>query len=315
MKIGVLLSTRNAVTGTRSAAKELEALISIAAQLDEAGVDSLWVGDSLLGRPRPEPLSLLAAIGARTRSARLGTATLLPAMRHPLQLAQQLATLDLLSGGRLVVGVGTGFPNQQTRLELEALGLDYGRRVSSCHESVAWCRSFWGGAPPAPGAWDLRNHRVQPLPVQPSGPRFWLGGATPRTCRRVGLSYDGWMPTSPSPEAYRVGWSVVAGAAREVERDPEFIEKALVLTVAVDDEEEVARSRLERYMETYYSARFDQIRGVVGCCSGSLSSVLGKISAFRSVGVEHLILRFAGSDQSEQIGRWFGPLLAGTKAD
>ncbi len=70
------------------------------------GYDSLWVGDSLLARPRRDPLTLLAAVAARTRKPELGTAVLLPALRNPVVLAQQVATLDRIAEGRVILGIG-----------------------------------------------------------------------------------------------------------------------------------------------------------------------------------------------------------------
>jgi alkanesulfonate monooxygenase SsuD/methylene tetrahydromethanopterin reductase-like flavin-dependent oxidoreductase (luciferase family) len=316
MRIGVLLPTRNVVTAGRDPTDTLRDLVALAAWLEGIGCDSLWVGDSLLGRPRPEPLTVLAALATVTRRITLGTSALLPAMRHPLHLAQQLASVDLLARGRLVVGVGVGFPNAQTRRELDALGIDYRTRAERCHEAIAWCRAAWGAAGPDVGRyWHLDGVRVKPGPVAGPGrsaplPPFWLGGSAAGACRAVGRDYDGWMPTSPSPDAFAEGWRLVREAAEAAGRDPAGIVPASVLTIAVDDDGAAARNRLRRFIEIYYSARLEQVEQVVGCVAGNLDEVASVIERFAAVGVSHLQLRFADADQATAIRHCIEPLMA-----
>ena len=108
VKIGVLLATRGLVMRAQreGTPANAEAFLELAERAEAADLDSIWVGDSLVSKPRLEPVTALAAASARTRRVRLGTAVMLPAIRHPVPLAHSLATLDVLSGGRLVVGAG-----------------------------------------------------------------------------------------------------------------------------------------------------------------------------------------------------------------
>ncbi|MFI7058518.1 LLM class flavin-dependent oxidoreductase, partial [Streptosporangium canum] len=108
LKIGYLLPTRDqAVRGDH----DPDQLIDQARRAEALGFDSVWAGDSPVTTPRADPLLLLAAVAVATRRITLGTAVLLPALRHPILLAHQLATLDRLADGRLIVGMGGGFPN------------------------------------------------------------------------------------------------------------------------------------------------------------------------------------------------------------
>src|SRR5260370_12993043 len=102
-KLGYLLPTRER---TMEGRQETAPLVALADRAERLGFDSIWVGDSLLARPRHDPLTLLAAVAARTKRAELGTAVLLPALRNPVVLAQQIATLDRISHGRYILGVG-----------------------------------------------------------------------------------------------------------------------------------------------------------------------------------------------------------------
>ena len=122
----MLLPTRDAVMSGRF---ETAPLLAMAEQVEAAGYDSIWVGDSLLARPRFEPLTLLAAVAARTHRARLGTAVLLPALRHPLVLAHLVATVDRLAEGRLRLGVGIAPDSPAVRREFEAAVVPFKQRV------------------------------------------------------------------------------------------------------------------------------------------------------------------------------------------
>src|SRR5437899_216038 len=103
--IGLLLPSREALLWGDS---DLSFVVGAARRAEEAGYDSVWVGDSLLARPRGEPLALLAAVAGATSRVTLGTAVLLPLLRNPLSLAHAIATLDRLAKGRVVVGIGPG---------------------------------------------------------------------------------------------------------------------------------------------------------------------------------------------------------------
>src|SRR6201984_1018534 len=112
--IGYLLPTRERVMDGRP---ETRPLLDLAARAEGLGFDSIWVGDSLLARPRHDPLTLLAAVGARVPRVELRTAVLLPALRNPVVLAQQVATLDQISEGRVILGVGIASDLPNVRAE------------------------------------------------------------------------------------------------------------------------------------------------------------------------------------------------------
>ena len=118
-RVGYLLPTRERVMEGRD---ETGSLLALAEKAEGLGYDSLWVGDSLLARPRHDPLTLLAAVAARTRKPELGTAVLLPALRNPVVLAQQVATLDRIAEGRVILGVGIAADVPNIRAEFTAAG-------------------------------------------------------------------------------------------------------------------------------------------------------------------------------------------------
>ena len=107
MRIGVLIPTR-AVVMESARRPPVEDCWTMARQADRAGYDAVWVGDSIVAKPRLDALTTLAYLAGITARVRLGTAVLLPALRHPVVLAQQLANVDQISRGRLLLGLGVG---------------------------------------------------------------------------------------------------------------------------------------------------------------------------------------------------------------
>jgi alkanesulfonate monooxygenase SsuD/methylene tetrahydromethanopterin reductase-like flavin-dependent oxidoreductase (luciferase family) len=198
-RIGYLLPTREQVMEGRP---EAAPLLALAERAEGLGFDSIWVGDSLLARPRHDPLTLLAAVAARTKKAELGTAVLLPALRNPVVLAQQIATLDQISEGRYILGVGIASDVPNIRAEFVAAGVPFEKRVGRMLEGLRLCRALWTGKPvswtavgssiTAPSA----RCRTAPA-ARRSGSAAW--------CARRASGSAGFMtagsPTRPTPRA------------------------------------------------------------------------------------------------------------------
>src|SRR6188768_3576512 len=123
-RLGYLLPTRERVMEGQH---DTGLLLALAEKAEGLGFDSIWVGDSLTARPRHDPLTLLAAVAARTKKAELGTAVLLPALRNPVLLAHQVATLDRIAEGRLILGIGIATDVPNIRAEFEASGVPFDR--------------------------------------------------------------------------------------------------------------------------------------------------------------------------------------------
>src|SRR6202040_1556718 len=171
-QIKYLLPTRERLMEGRP---ETTPLLELAARAERLGFGSVWVGDSLLARPRHDPLTLLAAVAARTQRAELGTAVLLPALRNPVVLAQQIATLDQISQGRYILGVGIASDVPNIRAEFVAAGVPFEKRVGRMLEGLRLCRALWTGKPVDwDGRWPVRNGVLGPTPHRPGGPPIWI---------------------------------------------------------------------------------------------------------------------------------------------
>jgi probable F420-dependent oxidoreductase len=210
VRIGVGLGT---TTG------EPEALAGIVEPMVAHGFDSLWLSEVLTGGVT-DPLVALAWLGGRYPGLKLGPTMLLPG-RNPLRLAKELATLDRLSGGRLLL---TLVPGLTQAPEAGAIGLPGKDRAAAIDETLPLLRRLWAGETVT---WqgqgiDLTDVRLHPLPLQqPLEP--WLGGMAPAALRRCGRLADGWLPSLCTPEEARAGREVIDAAAAEAGRqvDPE----------------------------------------------------------------------------------------------
>lgn len=302
-RVGLLISTRQAALGTAT----MRELVALASTAEEAGFGSVWAGESIVAKPRPDLFTFLAACAAATSEIRLGAATALPALHHPIRFAHQIATVDQLSEGRLVVGVGAGFPGDRTRSECDALGVDYDQRRWLMHDVVGAARSALG----EDGAGRLT---VEPAPHQRRLP-FWLGGEGPRTKQRCGADYDGWMPTAPTPERFAAGLSDVRAAAARAGRDPADVEAATILTVVVDDDRRAAARALTEYLQAYYrtDAPLAAIADVVGAFAGTADECTERVLAFLDAGAGSVIVRFAVGEQTAAL-RTHGRALVQTVA-
>jgi alkanesulfonate monooxygenase SsuD/methylene tetrahydromethanopterin reductase-like flavin-dependent oxidoreductase (luciferase family) len=285
---GLLLPSREALLWGNS---DLAFVIEAARRAEKAGYDSVWAGDSLLARPRGEPLTLLAGVAGATSRVTLGTAVLLPLLRHPLSLAHVVATVDRISAGRLILGVGPGAELPGTHAELAALGVPSDRRVSTMLSAVERCRRLWRNEEP--------GLELQPRPFQPNGPPIWLGGSGPRMLRLAGETFDGWLPFSPTPADYASGLRVVREAAERAGRDPDSVATGAYLTVAVADDPARAAGELDAYMRTYYGVPAEVMTRAQACHAGTLESAAEWFAAYRGAGARHLVVRLARPDLSD----------------
>jgi probable F420-dependent oxidoreductase len=167
--------------------------------LEELAYDSLWMSDTAT-RAGPAPLPVLAAVAARTERLKLGTSVLVVPARNPVLLAKELATIDLISGGRLfpAFGIGRALP-----VELSALGVPREERVARLEECVHIVGALWAGEPVTyRGRFNtLEGVTLTPLPTRPRI-ELWLGGSTAAAVRRIGRLAHGWLASSISPAAF-----------------------------------------------------------------------------------------------------------------
>ena len=292
LRIGYLLPTRESIMEGRP---EAEPLLKLAERAEELGYDSVWVGDSLLARPRHEPITLLAGVAARTRRVKLGTAVLLPALRNPVLLAHQIATLDQISAGRIILGVGIASDVPNIHAEFRAAGVPWEKRVGTLMEGMRLCKALWSGKPVDwDGRWHLEKGVLGPTPHQPGGPPIWGGGSAPAALERAAKHFDGWFPNGPDAKGWGAQWRQVQAMAREAGRNPNAIEAALYLTLAIDENEARAEERMNNYLSAYYGRRPDVMKKRQACFAGSAGAAAEWLHGYVEEGARYLVLRCAG---------------------
>ena len=297
MDIGVLLPTGTAQWGADGDPREL---VAFGRNAERLGFSSLFVNDSLIS-PRIEALTMLAALAPVTETVTLGTGALLPFLRRPIQAAQSLASIDLLSGGRLTVTVGGGFPGRFGRPLYTLSGVPWERRFARLDETVALWRALWDGAGSFHGE-ILRFADIPPAtrPFRAGGPPIWLGGATPAALARTGRMYDGWLPYPPDPADYAYGLVDVRKAAADAGRNPEDITPALFVSVRVDEGVESGRRALDDYARASYGMPLEELEKIQAVVTGSADQVLEGLARYVAAGARHIVIRLGALDLHSQ---------------
>ena len=300
IELGVLIPIGQAQWGQGIGPREL---LDFAVRAEELGYSSLWVNDFLL-TPRIEALTMLAAVAPLTSRVTLGTAALLPVLRRPVQAAQTLASIDLLSSGRLVLTVGAGFPGAFGVPQHVLSEVPWERRFTRLDETVALWRQLWAN-PGGGGSFHGSLLRFEQLPpmtaaARPGGPPVWLGGASESALRRIGRRYDGWMPYPPTAAAYAEGLATVRVAASEAGRDAAAVTPALFVSVVVTDTVERGRQLLGTFAEASYGLPLEQLEQIQALAAGPADVVAEKLRGYVEAGARHLAVRIATTTLESQ---------------
>lgn len=297
LKFGYLLPTRERIM---QGSVETNSLLELADRAEAIGMDSVWVGDSIVARPRHEPLTLLAAVAGRTKKVSLGTAVLLPALRNPVVLAHQVATLDQISEGRVILGVGIAADVPTIHAEFRAVGVPFEKRVGRMMEGIRLCRALWSGKPVTwNGRWTLEEQMVGPTPHTEGGPPIWVGSHVRAGMERAGKHFDGWFPTGPNAEGYRDQLGQVREVASQAGRDPEAIAAAVYLTLRIDDDAQAADRHIDNYLSTYYGVPAAGLRKAQANYAGPESGAIEWLQGFIDAGAEHMMIRLAGDHERQ----------------
>jgi alkanesulfonate monooxygenase SsuD/methylene tetrahydromethanopterin reductase-like flavin-dependent oxidoreductase (luciferase family) len=280
---------------------------------DQAGYDAVWVGDSVVAKPRLEPLTTLAYVAGITTRVRLGTAVLLPALRHPVVLAGQIANVDSLSQGRLVLGLGVGWSLPSAEREWAACGADHKRRVRRLEEHVQVWRRLWRGEPLTEQGEDytLTQHTIGPLPWTTAGPPVLItagnrGEMLPAQFDRFARLGDGIITTYIHAEECRTIRALAEAALARHGRPRTDFPICAYTTVRLDDDVRTAERVTDEFLTTYYGGRVSE-RGTMGL--GPAEVVVAALGRYAAAGATDLCVRFIGDDQEAQMERFTREVL------
>lgn len=261
----------------------------VARSAEAAGYDSIWAGDHVsFENPILDVTVALTTFAAVTSRITIGAGIVLLPVRPPALVAKAFSSLDYLSRGRVVLGVGVGGEGAK---DFEAVGVPIGERRARAEESIRALRELFAGSP---ASFEGRFTRfegvsIEPLPVQPGGPPLWVGGRSAAALRTTGQLGDGWLPIWISTEQYGPSWSEIRRHAEDAGRDPDAIIPAAVVPALVDDDGELARKLAREHLEERYATSFSPHAIERYCLVGTPAECAARARAYAEAGVRHLV--------------------------
>lgn len=292
--IGIQTIHRRTEPATAPWLPRIDELVELVELVDRSGYDLLWVGDHIsFAVPVLDPLLQLAQAAVVSRRLTLGTSVYLLPLRHPAPVAKQVATLDHLTEGRLVFGVGVGgeFPR-----EYEVCGVPIGERGARLSEGIGLLRRFWSGEPVTHSGrfyGGSTEVAMQPPPRQVGGPPIWCGGRSDGALRCTGRLADGWLSYVVTPEMYRSALEKIDAAAGEAGRNVTAFGTAHLLFTRIDDSYEQALDAATETLSVRYAMDFRRAAQRY-CALGRPEQVAERIREFHAAGVRHVILDLLG---------------------
>jgi alkanesulfonate monooxygenase len=267
-------------------------LVEYGVTMEELGFDSLWVWDHVLLGAEPsfpiiDSLTLLTAIAARTRAIKLGTGVLVLPLRNPVVLAKQLASMDQLADGRLLLGMATGWYKR----EFDAVGVPFERRGRIMDQSLEILTRLWTEdmVEGQYGQYHLRNAVMLPKPVQRPRPPLLIGGYVDRVLKRAAVASDGWLTYFYRPESFTRSWDKVRGFAEAAGKDPDGLLNANQLPIMIGS----SRAEIEAPMMEWLTTEWDYAAWSEStkdsAIMGTVEECVEQLKAHLAVGVQKII--------------------------
>jgi len=294
-----------------------QSCLKVAHKAEGLGLDSLWVYDDLHGFPHEdvmETFTVWAAIAQATRKIALGSSVIAIQRHHPVTLSKALATIDWISGGRTICGIGAGgsdasygFPAVPTPVHRMA-------------EAIEVMKSLWteGGTNYTGNYYEIANAKLTPRPLQKPHPPIWLGANHPKTMKLAAEMADGWLPMTTTPRLFGEDLRYVRECTERAGRRVDAIRNGLLLyTLVGKDASAIGRSfepfarptmlwldgrSLRRLGHPFPQSAADAPVEVLKqmAAYGTPQDVAGSIGAFIDAGVEHFVLGVLPPEQTEE---------------
>ena len=323
---GLTLSNRALVTRGTPA----EELIQMAVDAENTGlIDAVWVGDSILSKPRLECIPLLGAIAARTSRVKLGVACMATiAQRNPVLLALQWASLDALSGGRSWLAACMGYPASQHPMaakELEVMGVASKERPGRMEEMIQALRVLWSSehASFRGKYYSFDDVNLEPKPAQQPCPIYIAGTPRPtqigdrgveRALRRIARYADGWMSNQIELSMFQDYKGRLRKMLIEEGRDPDAFRTVLYYGAAVHPDRDQAFREAKAFLDAYYQKDFTREGVEIWTACGPIKHCVDCVRGFIEAGVDHIAIRPIGADLNEQFRIFLTEVLPGLSA-
>jgi len=258
-------------------------------RVEALGFDSVWCGDHIsFNHPLYESLTLLASYASITERIKLGSAVYLLALRPPAVAAKVTSTLDVLSGGRLIFGVGVGGENPH---EFDVVGVPHRERGARVNEAIDVVRALWRDTPATfKGRFtQFENVSIDPKPVQKEGPPIWIGGRSDAALARAGRRGDGWVSYVVTPARYAQSFEKIRVAAQAAGRSLDGFAMAHLTFITVGRDYETARERWVKRLSQRYAQDFGPLAGKYGVI-GTPEQCAEQLERFRAAGCSYFLL-------------------------
>ena len=288
--VGFGLALRNFTPHT--ATPDIREVLDYAARAEQMGYSSLWAWDHiLLGSKNPfaflESLSVLAALAVTTEKVRLGTGVLVLPLRNPVVLAKVTSTIDRMSGGRLVLGVASGWYER----EFEAVGVPFAERGRVFERNAQILKRFWTEerVDGSEDGMEFRGAVMLPRPLQQPRPQLLFGGYVDKVLRRVATTSDGWLTYFYTPESFAGAWQRILRHAEEAGRDPATLDNVAQLPICIDASFEKADTRVRAFIHDYFDVAPWSESTADSAIRGTPEQCAEQIARHVEVGARHLV--------------------------
>ncbi len=311
MEFGLLLHTRHLMR-EEAGASGFEEVWDDAVRAEQAGFDHVWVGDGLTVREkaRADSLTVMAALAARTRTIKIGVVPLFAALRHPVLLAHSLATLDVVSRGRLIVCLSVAPVAPYMERQFDGCGVPYHEKAGRLSESIEIMRRLWAEKTLS---FEGRYYRfekmvVLPKPVQRRGIPLWIAaGKDDRALKRAALLGDGWFSNAGTLERFKACREKIRAYASEAGRDDGTFPVTLYCTLNLRADGARAKEEGWAWMENFFGApRSELTRHFT--LFGAPEECARVLRGYVEAGVTGIVARFASNEYEEQARLLFGEL-------
>jgi probable F420-dependent oxidoreductase len=290
---------------------DLDAIVAYAQRAEELGYDSLWAWDHMFlgtGRPFPflESLTTLTVLARETEKVELGTGILVLPLRSAAVLAKTAATLELVSNGRLTLGMAVGWYER----EFDACGVPFKQRGKIFEENLELMKQFWTGERVTGEARGVpfRNALMLPKPSPRERPRLLVGGYVDKVLKRVAERGDGWLTYFYEPEAFSTAWTRIREHAETAGRDPDSLDNVAQLTLCIDDSFEAADTRARQYINDYFDLPAWSESTAESAIRGTPEQCAEQIAQQAAAGVQHICL-VPCDYESEQVERFAAEVM------
>ena len=288
-----------------------QTLLEQATNAENLGYSSIWVWDHiLLGSksvfPVHDSLTILTAVAATTRTVRLGTGILVLSIRNPVALSKQVATLDRLSNGRVILGVAAGWYER----EFQACGYPFESRGRTLEMNMQVMKRLWSesNVNGTYGPYNFKNVNMEPKPLQKPYPPLWMGGYVDAVLRRVGRTADGWISYFYTPESFGKSWGKVLESAKSAGKSLDKFGNCDMVPIRMSAKADEARQVSNDYIAKHCDLPAWSEATATSAITGTSKDCAEMIERFAIAGVQELVLMPAVvrldeiEDQVEKIG-------------